>query len=207
MLQKLRSALRLLQKDRKLFLSAILGSIQRYGVYVRSTEGVDGASHGLFEFRKVTDAELTEIASSPETAYQLERLEEIRSNKAWGVFSNGRLVHVSWLITAEDNKHLPVRILELGKGEAEITTCYTVPEYRGKGAYPFAVRHLCAIAAQRGIKQIYMICAFHNTSSIAGIEKAGLKHCGSVTRYVVPLKPSAPGIFLRSYRSTAPACA
>jgi predicted GNAT family acetyltransferase len=54
----------------------------------------------------------------------------------------------------------------------EIGAVYTLPNYRGKGLYPFSLETL----VKNNDKTFFMIVESENIASIKGIEKAGFKY-------------------------------
>lgn len=67
----------------------------------------------------------------------------------------------------------------LSKSEAEIGPCFTAPDFRGKGIYPYVLRK---ILSEGGYNGYYMIVRNDNISSIKGIEKAGFERIGFVEK-------------------------
>lgn len=200
--RKLASAAALWERNPRRFWKGLTGSLERLVVYSARPEQVDAPENreGVV-FRKLSDEELANLAAEDaELAKQMGRWEEVGANHAYGVFCEGRLAHVSWLIGWEEDRRLPVRLVRLEPGESEITTCYTVKRFRGRGLYPFAIRSLCQVARERGMQRIYMITGVKNHASRRGIEKGGLKPCGKVFRLVFPLFPHAEGWIWRGHR-------
>ena len=67
----------------------------------------------------------------------------------------------------------------LSKTEAEIGPCFTYPQFRGKGIYPYVLKK---ILSEGGYNGYYMLVHEDNTASIKGIEKAGFKRVGFVEK-------------------------
>ena len=132
-------------------------------------------------------------------ADQLERAEHLGGSYAYGVFCDGALAHVSWYYDRDSEGRSPPRYLDLRRDEAEISACVTLPEFRGRGTYGLAIRGIFDLARRRGIRRIYMKTSPSNHASQRGIEKAGLRRCGSVVRIVPPMRPSSWGFFLRRF--------
>jgi hypothetical protein len=74
------------------------------------------------------------------------------------------------MITADHDS--PGSFVGLKEGEVEITHCFTFPQFRKLGIYPYAIRSLCQIAAQNRIRRVFMITNVKNIASQQGIEKA-----------------------------------
>ncbi len=89
---------------------------------------------------------------------------------------NGKIGHISWLYYMGD----PNRILRLGDEEAEVKFCLTLPEHRGKGLYPAALKVIQGYLKDRGYRRCFICVKDDNVSSIRGIEKSGYRLAGSV---------------------------
>lgn len=136
---------------------------------------------------KLTDDDLAALpASRPEVADQLACLRRRGFNNAYAVRLQGEVAHISWIITSELEYGYPIRNVKLRERESEITHCVTLPEYRGRGLYPFAIRGLCRIEAARGTKRLFMITNIKNKASQRGMEKAGLVRRGRIFRVYSP---------------------
>lgn len=89
--------------------------------------------------------------------------------------ADGQPVHFSWLRLDEgaivgDVADCPVP--NAGR-VAVIFDCWTSPDCRGQGLYPWAIRRLAAEATARGLAA-WIYCYEQNTASRRGIEKAGV---------------------------------
>jgi hypothetical protein len=113
------------------------------------------------------------------------------------VFIANKLAHVSWLVPADALTSSEPDVLRLAKDEAEITACETLPSFRGKGLYSFAIQRIFQVARSAGIRQIYMKTRENNTASQSGILKAGLRQIGTVRVLTPPAIPNKTLIFRR----------
>lgn len=102
-------------------------------------------------------------------------------NGAWGVFVDGELAHVSWVLRRADHQRLPFAHLRLGADEAELGNCVTLPRFRGRALYPFAIRALSGQLFEAGVRRVFLVTARGNVASVRGIEKAGPRPCGRVS--------------------------
>lgn len=137
------------------------------------------------ELTKISDEALNSFSDGDEIkAEQAARFKRLGFNEAYGVYINGELAHISWMITHDRDS--PASFLRLKPGEAEITHCVTLPQFRGLGIYPFAIRKLCQIAAAKGIKKVFMITNVSNVASQSGILRAGLALTGKIVRANLP---------------------
>ena len=87
---------------------------------------------------------------------------------------SGAIRHISWIYY----KGHPNRTLRLGDKECEITNCLTLPEYRGKGLYPAALRAIQRYVKERGYETCFIYTRDDNLPSIRGIEKSGFHFVG-----------------------------
>jgi len=69
-----------------------------------------------------------------------------------------------------------------------IGNCWTSPECRGQGIYPYIISLCSDIMAARGFKRILISCAPDNFASISGIEKAGFKRVRCLNSYLLLTK-------------------
>ncbi len=199
MRRKLGIAARMIHDDPLNFFRFFGGKVIRRLVYsaltseIASPEIIDG-----IEFRKLSDAELGTLPPNEELRReQLKRLQRMGFNGAYGVFYQGHLAHISWLVTS--NQKLS-RHLKLAKDEAEITGCVTVANMRGHGIYPFAIRSIAQRATSCGIRRIFMKTRPFNTASQRGMEKAGLRLQGQTLHFYLPYLPQITGLIFRRFR-------
>ena len=88
---------------------------------------------------------------------------------------NGAIGHISWLYYKKD----PKRSLRLGDKQCEIRFCLTLPEFRGKGLYPGALRAIQRYLKGHGYERCFICVKDDNVSSIRGIEKSGFDLLGN----------------------------
>lgn len=183
--KKLGTAYNLLRNNPTGFANELLRLEQLY-VYSVDPATVTGPTElkGA-ELIKLSDEVLNSFSDKHEAiAEQAERFKRLGFNEAYGVYYNGELAHISWMITHDRDSS--GSFLSLKAGEAEITHCVTLPQFRGLGIYPFAIRKLCQIAAAKSIKKVFMITNVSNVSSQRGILRAGLALTGKIIRANVP---------------------
>ena len=89
---------------------------------------------------------------------------------------SGKIGHISWLYYKGD----PNRTLRLADKECEIMFCLTLPEFRGLGLYPRALRAIQQYLKRKGYERCFICVNDDNVASIRGIEKAGFRPAGSV---------------------------
>jgi RimJ/RimL family protein N-acetyltransferase len=200
--RKLRTGIRLLHHDRKRFLALVFGSLEKLVVY--SSDPADITPHepaNTLTFRKIPDESFTTLLSvNAEVRKELAFFQSFGFNDAYSLFYNGRLAHISWLITSDHDRQRPVRNLKLRPGEAEITYCFTLPEFRGKGLMAFAIRYLSELAKSAEIKRVFMITSIRNAAAQRGIEKAGFVRQGKIMKLVFPFPANHVSVCWREFR-------
>lgn len=193
--RQLRTAIRAVRSDPKQLLPWLTGKSSRLLVYGMD-EGHNIVTAELEGARLVRLGEdqlqsMQFPASDPDLrARQLDRLKRFGRSYAHAVFLGDEMAHISWLLPGSAVAMEAPEILRLGDDEAEITGCETLPPFRGKGIYTFAIRQLVAVARAGGIRRIYMKTDEDNTPSQKGILKAGFMPIGFVDVVHPPLRPS-----------------
>ncbi len=200
--RKLGSAIQHLRENPVGLLRYITGQVERYVAYT-ADPGRIAPPEPLADvvLEKVSNDALARLAASYSgSRIHWERARRLGFNDAYAVYIKGQLAHISWLVTADHDRRCPVRNVKLRPGEAEIGPCTTLPQYRGRSLYPYAIRCLCQIAAGQGIRRIWMITSSTNTASQRGIEKGGLVRRGSILRVVFPYLAGEPAVTFRGHR-------
>jgi len=96
-----------------------------------------------------------------------------RNDSCFVALLDGIPVHFSWVsfdlmrISEISYEH------KLRKNEAFIYHCFTCPEFRGKGIYPFVLSYIAGLLRKNGTKNILISAIKRNESSCRGILKAG----------------------------------
>lgn len=198
-LKKLRSGLRLARTDRAQFRKLLSGNSYRMCVFAHATHAPlarIAAPEGA-RFQALSESDLTRAAGGKEEfefrQRQLERLRGFGAGRAYGVYVGDKLAHVSWLLPPETVALERPKFLALQADEAEITGSETLPGYRGRKLYPFAIQQIVQVAHDSGIRRVLMKTRKENLPSQAGILKAGLRLSGEMT---VITPPAIPGKML-----------
>lgn len=175
---------------RETLLQSIAARTSRMIVYATDTESFGSTKpRADLEFRALTPVDLHGLSVEDDSFRdrQLERLSRFGASYAYGVFANGQIAHVSWLLPSAAMQKDPPRVVPARTGHAEITGCETLPPFRGLGIYGFAIRNLVEIARAQEARRVFMKTTPDNNASQSGIEKAGLQRAGSATLVVLPL--------------------
>ena len=205
-LKKLRSCVRLARTDRAQFWKLLSGDSYRMLVYVHPAHAAMPAipAPAGARFQILTEDDLAKPVSGENEAEfrrrQLGRLRQFGAAHAYGVYSGEKLAHVSWLLPPAAVAQEQPKFLDLQDGDAEITGSETLPGYRGKGLYPFAIQQIIQVAEHLGIRRIYMKARKENLPSQAGILRAGLRQTGVIT-VVTPPAISSKTFILRRFRT------
>ena len=151
---------------------------------VRAPEPRDGLA-----FQALTPEDLRSLSGWDDTlrSRQLDRLSRFGTSYAYVVLADGQIAHVSWLLPPSAIERDPPRVVKARAGLAEITGCETLPEFRGRGIYGFAIRNLAEVARGQGVRRVYMKTAAENKASQSGIEKAGLERVGWAILITLPV--------------------
>ncbi len=201
--KRLRSAYAMARENPRQLAKAVRGDRYTLLVYAIDTKSAvetvrvpEGA-----RFVALSEQDLTSMAVDPSEPEfrerQMERLQRYGKSYGFGVFVAEALAHVSWMLPAEAVRAEVPQILQLAADEVEITACETLPQFRGKNLYAFAVQQLIALARQQGIRRVYMKTHKSNTASQAGILKAGLQSVGAITVVTPPFAPGRPIVLRR----------
>ena len=153
---------------------------ERVLIYYISLQESETVDRTVFDATPVVKGELRDLEYARK---QLERIpwefmcDVYDGVKEFFVFKdagNGALGHISWLYYEGD----PNQTLRLGARECEVRFCLTLPEYRGRGLYPGALRAIQRYLKQRGFGKCFICVRDDNVSSIRGIEKSGFRLAG-----------------------------
>ena len=183
-------AMELICSDRTKLRHMLAGSCSRMRVYSANTKTAEISGSKLnLEFRPLTPEDIRAITATDPLfkVRQLDRLRRFGRSYAYGVFVDGQIAHVSWLLPPVAIQMDTPRVVHGYEGEAEITGCETLPEFRGRGIYSFAVHNLLYLAQQSGIQRVFMKTIQGNRASQVVIERAGLQQVGWAIIFKFPL--------------------
>jgi RimJ/RimL family protein N-acetyltransferase len=101
-----------------------------------------------------------------------EYLEGVRDDDLLYVVKvDNRLVHYGFVM----RRTRETAVLGEPRGTPIIGNCWTHPDTRGKGIYPFALRQVLQALRDRGIDRVLIETDVENIASRRGIEKAGFR--------------------------------
>ena len=188
--RKVARVLELATTERATLRKLVLGERHKMFVYTTDPKSVVApqATEGL-EFRAFSSEDLQAIAvdDAEFRERQLNRLQRFDGSFAYGVVADGKLSHISWLLPPKAITRDIPQVLQPNTDEAEITCCETLPGFRGRGIYGYAISNLLQLAKDQGVRRVFMKTDADNKASQSGIEKAGLQRVGSATLIVLPL--------------------
>jgi CelD/BcsL family acetyltransferase involved in cellulose biosynthesis/RimJ/RimL family protein N-acetyltransferase len=124
----------------------------------------------------------------------------LQGDELWISHVDGKPAGVCWSVRCPP---LPRYFVPLGSGDVTIRKCFTFPEFRNRGVYSTALRHMVAVLASEGARRIFIDCRTWNTASCRGITKAGFTEFGIAT---MPLLPGLPRIKWHTYWGAREAC-
>jgi hypothetical protein len=111
-----------------------------------------------------------------------------------GWFEGGAPVSFAWARRASSHRVTEVGSSVEATGDSGwIVHCITPLEHRGQGFYPNLIQ---AVGSTLGSSAVYIYCLEENLASRRGIEKAGFRQVGTVTRRRGRLSTTVPGWIL-----------
>lgn len=111
-----------------------------------------------------------DIIVLPNIEYEIEQQIISKGVKKYYINFDGNFVHHSFLY--KQKSVLKV----IGKRGPLIGDCVTHSNQRGKSIYPFVINYIAKeVLSEKKYKEVFVLVANKNSSSIRGIEKAGFK--------------------------------
>jgi RimJ/RimL family protein N-acetyltransferase len=147
-----------------------------YCTTLQGSDADDGA--GALPVAKGSLADLERTRNSLQRVpweFKCDLYDGVKDFFAYQDADNGALGHISWIYHEQD----PNRTLRLGARECEIMFCLTLPEYRGRGLYPSALKAIQRYLKAQGYRRCFICVSDDNVSSIRGIEKSGFRLVGT----------------------------
>jgi RimJ/RimL family protein N-acetyltransferase len=152
-----------------------------YSTLLQRSGAADGAFAERFAVVKGALADLERVRKQLQRVpweFQCDTYDGVKDFFVYLDAEKGAIGHISWIYYSDD----PNRTLRLGVKECEVMFCLTLPEYRGKGLYPSALRAIQQYLRERGYERCFICATDENASSIRGIEKSGFRLAGT-TRF------------------------
>lgn len=182
--RKLRNAWRLLRKNRRALIRNYFIRIDRFHVFAQVPALVPPPREDAnLSCEPLSDEQMQNLP--PGFEEQTDRFNRYGFHAASGVYLNGELGHINWLITADQDWKRRDRVVTLRRGEAEIAHGFTLPQFRRRGMQVYAIQRLAALARERSIKRLYAITVAGNAISERGISSAGLPFHSRAYRIVI----------------------
>jgi RimJ/RimL family protein N-acetyltransferase len=202
-LRKLSTFVSLLKEDPQEIPRTLVGRVEHSAVFVKDLNELESppTAEPGWEFRHLSLEEIKTLETrDDEFGKYGRRFRDREFSDAWGVFVDGTLAHINWLISEENDRSLPIRNVKLRPSESELTHGITLPQYRGRGLCPFAIASLLHIARDRGDSRVFSIAGIGNHASHRAIQKGGLRRCGDIYRWILDYLPGDPYLTFRGHR-------
>lgn len=153
------------------FIASALDSRTVWNVYIYKGPGHSASSQPLVKCRTLTYQDLLDAGYYKILAFPEEiRLRFERRNTCYGFYSNADLAVVGW--SSEDYLELDHGVVFPCPSAVALFDFITLPEFRGRGLYTNALRHLLR-EDQLGAGSVYIAVDPNNTPSVKGIRRAG----------------------------------
>jgi GNAT superfamily N-acetyltransferase len=211
MLQKLtqraRTFWRLLREDRSRLARIVRGNVFIYIVQAAEVTAVPPPPErpGV-EFRHISEDALSQLAASyPGLGYPVGVPGGLDGCLVYAVYQGGHFASICSLMTADLDRQVNKRLVRLGPEEMEVVKGFTLPEYRGRGLFTFALQSICRVAQEHGAKCVVAITAWDNVPSRRANEKAGFRRAGWIVVIEPPLIGTAFRPVLQLFRRPLPA--
>jgi len=144
---------------------------------------------GDFEFKALCSEQIIHLNTTNREFYdrQINRLERFGESYAYGVFVNGEIAHISWLLPHVAMDRDSPRVIASREHEAEITGAETLSAFQRRGLYYYAICKLLEVSRDHGIERVYMKTSAENNISQSVICRAGFKFLGRAFLFRFPL--------------------
>lgn len=85
------------------------------------------------------------------------------------------VLHATWVTTRSAWTRELGGYLVVPEGDCYVYESFTRADARGRGIYPFGLKGICAWAAERGLKRVWVGVESGNTASLRAVAKAGFE--------------------------------
>jgi RimJ/RimL family protein N-acetyltransferase len=99
---------------------------------------------------------------------------------------SGGIVFSAWIASARLHIDELRFTWTIPDGDAVVYDCVTMPDARGRGIYPEALRRLSGMLAEEGVRHLWIYADADNAASLRGIKKADFEYRGSITARIFP---------------------
>jgi RimJ/RimL family protein N-acetyltransferase len=200
--KKLCTAAHLLRHDPRQLVRDLVGRLEWSVVYAADPRKIaPPEENSRLTFARFPEESMASLAErTDEVGEYARRFHDKGFNDAYAVYCDGKLANITWMITVDHDRTLPMRYVKLRDGEAELTHGITLPEFRGQGIAPYSYRRLCLQATQMGIRRVYGMINIDNIASQRAVEKIGFRRQGHMFRLVFHYLPGEPFIIFRGHR-------
>jgi GNAT superfamily N-acetyltransferase len=171
---------RLFQKTISFALNALYSETV-WDIYVYRDFGDLDSSAPLVHCRTLTyqnllDAQYFKAAAFPEEI----RLRFEKQNICYGFYANESLAVIGW--SSDGYLELDHGVVFPCPSQVALFDFVTLPEFRGRGLYTNALRHLVRNMEKPGARFVYIAVDPNNVHSVKGIQRAGFKLCLCMSR-------------------------
>jgi RimJ/RimL family protein N-acetyltransferase len=91
------------------------------------------------------------------------------------VIHEARVVHATWVTTRSAWTRELGGYLVVPEGDCYVFESFTRADARGQGVYPFGLKGICAWAAGRGLKRVWVGVESGNVASLRAVAKVGFE--------------------------------
>lgn len=181
-------AIELVRSDRQALLRLLTGGVSRLVVYAADPDTVPRpVPQAGLTLRALTadDLRTLTVADASFRARQLDRLSRFGASYAYAVLADGKIAHISWLLPQAAIERDSPQVFRPQASDAEITCSETLPEFRERRIFTFALSNLLAVARTQGIRRV--LAKTNHRASHAANKRAGMVRVGSIFLVTMPV--------------------
>jgi GNAT superfamily N-acetyltransferase len=171
---------RLLQKAISFTLNTLY-SESVWDIYIYKGFGAPDSGASLVQcralrYQDLLDARYSKVAAFPEEI----RLRFERQNICYGFYSNESLAVIGW--SSDGYLELDHGVVFPCPSQVALFDFVTLPDFRSRGLYTSALRHLIRNMDKPGARSVYIAVDPNNAHSVKGIRRAGFSRCLCMSR-------------------------
>jgi len=127
----------------------------------------------IHELKNLVDGVVNGLSSGSERTQSRSEYQRLvkKGHECYLGIYNGKIVHTSWVF----RNSKACRILGGKRFDLLIGECFTIPEMRGNGIYPYVLACILRSLKSENISKVLIDTHPDNISSMRGIEKVGFK--------------------------------